>query len=244
MMSATTYHYILTHGLNVQPSVMERLAEELQWPLDRCTFVCLPGHAPGESLRHITADRWLDSFSRQYQAAFSTSEEVVYVGYSLGGLLMTYLLGKERVPAPAKQILFAPALSFKQWTRIPTFFPASVLDQLLIPSFTPKGYKATSGVTIGAYKALFEVSTKLESLDSDRYNLPTLVLCDQRDELVHAEGLRTFIQEKKLSNWQLHILPSRPWKRWGKKHLLVAREYQSDAHWAEVKDRIIRFLNA
>ena len=237
-----TDRYILTHGLNVQPSAMARLAEALGWPADQCAFICLPGHAPGESLRNITAAQWLDSFEEQYRAALPTSGNVVFVGYSLGGLLMTYLLGTGRLPAPARQILFAPALAFKRWTRIPTLFPASFLDRLSIPSLTPVSYKASPGVTIGAYKALFEISADLVSLDPTRYNLPTLVLCDQRDELVHPEGLSTFLREKNLSQWQLHIMPSLPWERWGKKHLLVAREYQSDAYWDNIQRLIADFL--
>ena len=221
---------------------MQRLANALGWPSDHCTFLCLPGHAGGESLRHITADQWLDSFGEQYRAAFPASGDVVYVGYSLGGLLMTCLLGQDRVPAPTKQVLLAPALAFKGWTRIPTYLPPSAADQWVIPSFAPRHYKANFGVSIGAYKALFEIRTRLEAADARKYDLPTLVLCDQRDELVHAEGLRTFIRQKNLLEWQLHILPSSPWGRWGKKHLLVAREYQSDAYWADIKERVEHFL--
>ena len=237
-----TYHYILAHGLNVQPSAMERLAEALELPADRCTIISLPGHAPGESWADVTATHWLDSFEAQYRAALPPQGEVVYVGYSLGGLLMTYLLGAGRLPAPARQVLFAPALAFKRWTRIPTLFPPSAIDRLLIPSFVPAQYKATPGVTIGTYKALFEVSNALASLAPESYNLPTLVLCDQRDELVHPEGLRAFIQEKNLSEWQLHIIPSLLWERWGKKHLLVAREYQSETYWADIQRQIEIFL--
>ena len=97
-------HYILTHGLNVQPAAMQRWAERLPLPLNRCTFICLPGHAPGDSLRNITANRWLDSFSDQYQAAAAAHahSDIVYLGYSLGGLLMTYLLGKRSGSASGK----------------------------------------------------------------------------------------------------------------------------------------------
>ena len=157
---------------------------------------------------------------------------------------MTYLLGNGRIPAPNTQVLFAPALAFKRWTRIPIYVPASALDRLLIPSFTPPQYKANPGVTIGAYKALFEISAGLEALDSANYNLPTLVLCDQRDELVHPAGLRTFIREKNLSRWQLQILSSTPWERWGKKHLLVAQEYQPKAYWTNIEQRVNQFLLA
>ena len=235
-------HYILTHGLNMQPSAMEQLAEALQLPSDQCTFIALPGHGRGESLRHITAARWLDSFADQYHAASAAKAPIVYLGYSLGGLLMTYMLGKGRVPAPARQVLFAPALAFRRWTRIPTLFPTSVVDQLLVPSFAPQRYKATPGVTIGAYKALFEISADLDRLDPTKYDLPTLVLCDQRDEMVHPEGVRTFIHRKNLRQWQLDILPSSPWERWGKKHLIVAPEFQPNAYWADIKRRIEEFL--
>ena len=155
---------------------------------------------------------------------------------------MTHALGKGRIAPPTKQILFAPALAFRPWTRIPTLFPTSVMDQLLIPSFSPKRYKATPGVTIGAYKAMFEISADLENVTPMKYNVPTLVLCDQRDEMVNPEGLRTFIRKKNLSQWKAHVLPSSLWERWGKKHLVVAREYQSDAYWSYIKNQVDDFL--
>lgn len=214
----------------------------LDWPQEQCSFICLPGHGVGESLRSITAAQWLDSFGEQYQAAIRPSEPTVYLGFSLGGLLMTYLLGKQQVPAPTRQILFAPALAFQAWTRLPTYFPDSRLDQLLIPSLSPASYKATPGVTIGVYKVMFGIRKQLNSLDSAYYDIPTLVLCDQHDELVRAEGLRTFIDDKKLDQWQLHIFPSVRHRRLGKKHLLVAPEYQSDTYWQHIRDLIDTFL--
>lgn len=242
-MSDTPYHYVLTHGLNVAPRVMERLADTLGWPREHCTFVCLPGHGRGSSWREVTAARWLDSLQQQYEAAAASSEPIVYLGFSLGGLLMPCLLAQGKVPAPARQILLAPALAFRGWTLLPSFLSTPRLDQLLIPSFTPVYYKATPGVTIGAYKALFALRQQLERAPAARYNIPTLVLCDQRDELVSAEGLRAFIHDKQLSEWQLRILPSRRGERWGKKHLLVAREYQSPVYWQRITDHIDAFLH-
>lgn len=222
---------------------MKALAEELGCAEDRCTIIHLPGHVEGESLHRDAADRWLDSFREQYLAAVETSSRVIFLGYSLGGLLMTYLLGAEQIPQPRKQVLFAPALAFQQWTRIPTLITTTTLDQVVIPSFTPKRYKANAGVSLGAYKVLFEISRKLEQMDASQYNVPTLVLCDQRDELVQPEGLRKFIEDKKLSEWQLYIVPSSPWERLGKKHLLVAREYQSKAYWDEIQQQIDTFIH-
>ena len=234
-----TNDYVLAHGLNQRPEAMTQWAENMGWPAERGTLIRLPGHAAGESLRYVTADQWSESFSQQYRAA--AHEPVVYVGYSLSGLLMTYLLGAGRVPAPVKQILLAPALAFRQWTQLPTFFPLST-DQLLIPSFAPARHKATPGVTISAYKAMFDIRHRLEAFDSATYDIPTLVLCDQRDEMVHPEGLHRFIREKNLSQWYLHVLPSSRWPRWGKKHLLTAREYQSATYWTDSKTQVKRFL--
>ena len=235
-------HYIITHGLNLRPSAMIPLAERLGWPLDDCTFISLPGHREGESWQDVTAARWLDSFGEQYQAAAQTGSPIIYLGYSLGGLLMTYLLAEERIPAPNKQILLAPALAFKPWTQLPVYFPGQHFNQWLVPSFAPKQYKFNRGVTIGAYKAMFEISRRLERMDTTPYNIPTLVLCDQRDEMVSAPGLKAFVERKNLSQWQLRIFPSRRLERWGKKHMLVAREYQPDVYWQQIKDQVDAFL--
>ncbi|MEM9672085.1 MAG: alpha/beta hydrolase [Bacteroidota bacterium] len=236
-------HYILAHGLNVQPSVMQSLAEELGCAEDQSTIISLPGHAADETLHPDAAYRWLDSFRDQYQAAYERNQNIVFLGYSLGGLLMTYLLGDKQINQPRKQVLFAPALAFQQWTKIPTLITTSTLDQIVIPSFTPKRFKANSGVSLGAYKVLFQISRELNAMDPAHYNIPTLVLCDQRDELVQPAGLRKFIVEKQLIEWKLYIVPSSPWERLGKKHLLVAREYQSKAYWDEIRQQIDAFIH-
>ena len=222
---------------------MQSLAEELGCKDDQCTIIRLPGHAADETLHPDAAHRWLNSFRDQYQAAYERNPDIVFLGYSLGGLLMTYLLGDEQISLPRKQVLFAPALAFQQWTKIPTLITTSTLDQILIPSFTPKRYKANNGVSLGAYKMLFQISRELNAMDSSHYNISTLVLCDQRDELVQPEGLRKFIEEKQLSEWELYIVPSSPWERLGKKHLLVAREYQSKAYWDEIRQQIDEFIH-
>ncbi|MGB3589619.1 MAG: alpha/beta hydrolase [Tunicatimonas sp.] len=236
-------HYILAHGLNVQPTVMQLLAEELGCAEDQYTVISLPGHSGEENLSRDSADRWLESFQDQYNEVFRKHTDVVFVGYSLGGLIMTYLLGNGQVAAPRKQILLAPALAFQQWTKIPTMIPKATLDQVTIPSFTPKSYKANSGVSLGAYKVLFAISQELNSMISNRYNIPTLVFCDRWDELVQAEGLRKFINAKKLTEWKLIVVSSSFWQRLGKKHLLVAKEYYSDNHWKQIRQQIEAFVD-
>ena len=234
------YSYVLAHGLNQRPEAMRRWAEHLKWPADRGTLIRLPGHGGTESLRQVTAARWLTSFREQYVAAAGETS-LVYVGYSLSGLLMTHLLSTQRIPQPTKQILLAPALAFRRWTRLPVLFPPQ-WDRWLIPSFAPARYKANPGVTINAYKAMFSIRQELEAQPAAHYNVPTLVLCDQHDEMVDPEGLRTFIRDKNLSQWQLHILPSSPWRRWGKKHLLTAPEYHTNVYRETIKSYVARFL--
>ncbi|MEM6841019.1 MAG: hypothetical protein AAF632_02230 [Bacteroidota bacterium] len=242
-MSLSSPHFILAHGLNVQPVVMQALANELGWSEEKHSVICLPGHNEGEELSRDTANRWLGSFRDQYQAVRQKHTEIIFLGYSLGGLLMTYLLGKGEIVAPQKQILLAPALAFQQWTRIPSLIPEETLDQVTIPSFTPKYYKAQFGVSLGAYKVLFAISSKLDQMKPARFNIPTLVLCDQWDELVQPQGLHKFIEAKKLSHWELSIVSSGFWQRWGKKHLLIAKEYRSTDQWKQIRQQIRAFAN-
>lgn len=242
-LSLTHTKYILAHGLNLHPPAMEKLAEALDLPLEQCDFIHLPGHAAGESFRNMKAQQWIDSFHAQYVAATQNSHSTVFIGFSLGGLLITHLLGVSKVRVPEKQILLAPALAFKFWSHVPVYFPA-VLNNFVIPAYTPKKYKATRGVTIQAYKALFEIRNELESFASDKYNIPTLVVCDQHDELVDPLGLQKFIEEKKLTHWELQILKSDIWKHMGRKHLMVAKEYRSVAYWDQLKASIKAFLHA
>ncbi|WKN42000.1 alpha/beta hydrolase [Tunicatimonas pelagia] len=240
---AQSDHYIFAHGLNVRPTVMQLLAEELGCAKDQYTLISLPGHSGEEELSRAVADRWLDSFRDQYNKVCQVHTNIIFVGYSLGGLLMTYLLGDGQIVAPRKQILLAPALAFQQWTKIPTIIPKATFDQVTIPSFTPENYKANPGVSLGAYKVLFTISQELDGMAPDRYNIPTLVFCDRWDELVQAEGLRKFIAAKQLTEWDLVIVPSSFWQRVGKKHLLVAQEYYADSHWKQIRQQIEAFVN-
>jgi esterase/lipase len=221
---------------------MEGLALALDLPLAQCHFIRLPGHGTDESFRNINAQQWVDSFDEQYAADSQNTNKIIFIGFSLGGLLMTHLLGSSKISAPQKQILLAPALAFKAWSYLPSYFP-SVLNNLMIPAYTPKKYKAHIGVTISAYKALFEIRDKLELMDAEKYNIPTLVMCDQHDELVNPQGLQKFIEQKKLTRWQLQIFRSSPWKQLGRKHLMMAREYRSDAYWNHLKASIDAFLH-
>ena len=237
------YHYILAHGLNVQPSVMQSLAEELGWGEGDFSVISLPGHSGDEELSREAADRWLASFRQQYNQVYQNQPNVIFTGYSLGGLLMTYLLGTGQIEPPYKQILLAPALAFQQWTKVPTILPKAAFDKVMIPSFTPLNYKANAGVSLGAYRVLFAISSELNGFDASLYNVPTLVICDRWDELVQAAGLRKFIEVKQLSNWRLFVVSSGFWNKMGKKHLLVAREFQTEAHWQQVRQEIEKFLH-
>jgi len=221
---------------------MKNLAEALDLPLAQCTFICLPGHTPDESFRNSEAQQWIESFREQYLAATQNNNPVYFIGFSLGGLVMTYLLGTAEVPPPKKQVLLAPALAFKPWSHLPEYFP-SLFDNLVIPAHTPKKYKVHTGVTISGYKALFALKEKLEQSGALNYNIPTLVLCDQHDELVSPQGLQEFINQKKLTRWELEVLASPRWQQMGRKHLMVAKEYRSEAYWQHLKTRILSFLH-
>ena len=234
--------YILAHGLNLQPMAMKDLAMELGLPLAQCSFIRIPGHTAHESFRHVTAQQWMDSFYEQYINFSEDKENIICIGYSLGGLLMTHLLGLSEVRSPQKQILLAPALAYKLWSYLPAYFPAA-FNNLVIPAFTPKKYKVHRGVTIRGYKALFEIREELEHLDPKKYNIPTLLICDQHDELVAPQGLQHFIEEKKLTHWELQIFKSNPWKHLGRKHLIVAKEFRSEAYWKRLKTCIHTFLH-
>lgn len=222
---------------------MQRLAQSLDLPPEACRYVCLPGHGDGESFENVDAEGWAHSFRDQYRMAVAGSERNVFVGYSLGGLVMTHALGSGHIPLPERQVLLAPALAFPFWAKFRTLLPQSGMESVTIPSMAPAEYRVRSGITLGAYRALFQLREELEELPATAYDIPSLVLCDQHDELVDARGLEAFIAEKALSRWQLHILPSRPWERLGKKHLIIAPEFQSEEYQNNIHKHILQFLS-
>jgi hypothetical protein len=114
----------------------------------------------------------------------------------------------------------------------------------LLPSRSPRLYRANRGTSIGAYRALLALKDALEATSYRNANRPTLVLVDPRDEVVSSRTLARLIRQHRLDRWTLapvdnHVARS----RFGFRHLMVDEEAMGPELWASQATLVGRHLN-
>lgn len=240
-------HYIVCHGLNVTSDTMRIFTQDLGIAKDCCSFITLTGHtqATEDKLHTVTGVQWMNEFKDQFEEIkkATSGRDLVYIGYSLGGLLITNYLSKYSKTSLHKIILLAPALSFKFWSRLPDTIFTWAIRKWALPSLTPKSIRANNGVTLAAYRALFDIHRDTQHKRLKTITISTLIICDNYDELVSSSGLKKYIKTNCSSKWHFELLKSHPLRHIGKKHLLVVKQYKPSAYWHKLKSLITDFLN-
>lgn len=106
---------LLIHGYTGGPYEIEPLStflkEETSWHIEVPT---LPGHGRKLSLKNVSHKKWISSAESSLKQLLSKYDEVYLIGFSMGGMIASYLAAKYKVD---KLVLLASArkyLSFKQ----------------------------------------------------------------------------------------------------------------------------------
>jgi esterase/lipase len=161
-----------------------------------------------ESFRNVTYDLWLDEVHRAYlkvaQRASEKNVPVLFVGYSLGGLLGCDLVLTHPDVFYDRMMLFAPAFNISVESyllKALTPFPNVVIDSL-----SPVSYRANDGTPMAAYKALFEARDHFEHKINDRLNIPAVLFIDEKDEFISCSRLQQMIVSNSLNRWKIHIV--------------------------------------
>jgi len=217
---------------------MHPIAQKLKESGYNILVPSLSGHTQSyDDFKHITHTAWIIDVKQAYQLAQAEAKAqncpLYYIGFSLGGLLGVLLKAEGALPHVEKMVLLAPALE--------TTFFANLLVPFLyfkinisIPSRAPGFYRAHKKLPIQAYRAFFEIKTKLHELNMSQVNIPVKLYIDKKDELVSYKKLSRFIKQHTLDKWQVFKLNHKESK--GIHHMIADPFYAGKNNWITMVD--------
>ena len=173
---------LLIHGLNQRPSSWTQLIEELNDLGLHVYRLSLKGHRglPSRDMEEVSSDIWLNEFHEGYAQTHKRFPglPLYLVAYSMGALIaMTGQLqaGKSLF---ARQLLLAPALSIRPYTKLILQFTRFFS---WFPSRASGHYVANAeGTSASATRRCFSLRKHFALIKISTLSIPLLVLlCDQ-----------------------------------------------------------------
>lgn len=236
---------IVLHGLNLKPEKMHDWASLLSFHGAHVISLSLYGHQQYEhDVANITADIWRIQMDKAISLAQKEADNLpIYgLGFSLGGLIALDALTRHH-NLWQKMVLIAPALSTPWYSKAAIKALAIFGRGFIIPSRSPKTYRANKGTSIAAYEALFALLDNINAHGYHNTNIDTLIFIDEHDELINTKEIRKLIWEYKLSHWQLHIVNNHhAYKNYGFRHLMVDKEAMGEDLWQKISHQVLSYL--
>jgi esterase/lipase len=247
---------IVAHGLNVKPSKMGAPSAEgtlVKLLLDsgyHVYRVTLKGHGgPLEDMQNVTRSDWIhDAYSQYCQAKIIAERSrlpLYLLGFSLGALVYEVLMNEETaIPVQfEKAILFSPAVTIRPAAKTVLWLRPFTTDKSIIRSASPKEYRAQTGASMAAYKAVFNLEESLRAASFRNCNVNTIVFIDKNDEMASVVILRERISQYELTNWRVYEVTNtgaviRPRYH----HLLIDNKCVSESTWHYISETILNFL--
>lgn len=241
---------VLLHGLNLDPGRMDGWSAMLRRHGALVMRLPLHGHSGDAAhMREVTADRWRGEFNLAVEHARSEAGQLGvplhFVGYSLGALVCLEWMSRQPEGARVFDalVLAAPALSVRRYAERAIGLLSALGSRVMLPSRSPRRYRATRGTSIAAYQALFALKATLDGNQFRNANQPTLVLVDSRDELIDSRGISRLIERHRLERWTLTAVDKRGSRgSVGMRHLLVDEEAVGPELWAAIEQAVVRHL--
>lgn len=247
------------HGLNYDPTRMQPVADCLAAIGYDCLTLSLHGHGenyvplPGVeadvarlcSFARVTFDLWRDEAHTAYVMARARADQfnvpLLLTGYSLGGLMLCALLATRPDVQADRLLLFAPSLAVVPGDLL--FRLAERLPRGVLPSVSPREYRANRGTPGAAYAALYTGIHALSECEMDRLNVPALVFIDPQDELVSYKGVAAIAEG--LSNWRLYRVQKSDGKN-GRTyhHLVIGGTAVGESAWDAITQQMSAFLES
>jgi esterase/lipase len=248
---------IVVHGLNVKPSKMGTPSAEgtlVKLLLDsgyHVYRVTLKGHSgPLEDMQNVTQSDWVHDAYFQYCQAKTLAESgqlpLYLLGFSLGALVYEVLMNEETATPVQfeKAILFSPAVAIKPVAKTVLWLQPFTNESSIIRSVSPEEYRAQTGASIAAYKAVFNMEELLCSSSFRNSNVRTIIFIDKNDEMVSTRILYERINQYGLTNWRMYEITNtgasvRPQYH----HLLIDSKCVSASTWKYISGTLLNFLD-
>ncbi len=238
---------VLSHGLNLKPEKLSEIRRVLEDCGGHVVPIALMGHRGNmDEMRHVSLSIWIRELSTHCEYAQTLSNKhripLVFVGYSMGALLLELFLSKNLNFKVDQRIYFAPAFSFHWWTQL-KFVLKIIPSQLIFKGLTPAPYNSCRGASIAAYKSLFRAADQLKIIGFRKLKSPVLIFADPKDELVNIKGIYRMIEEKNLDHWKLELVHSNL-KREGRvyHHLIIDSNCLEKHEWIKVSSMMKSFI--
>lgn len=226
---------LIIHGLNLKPSKMNKIANELFAKGYDVLTVTLSGHGEEFDLSKVSFKTWMDEVSSSFLEFQKKNSKFggkkIVVGYSLGALLLEIYLLKNPQVNIDEVVYFAPAFKIRKRVKLISslfFLP----DSFIIPSFSLKEYRAQKGTSIKAYKALFEGLKEFSKYKSLAFKNKTTVFLSKKDEFISFFKTKKFLESFKMVSF-VELSKSASSKINPFHHLIIDQDVLGREEWAK-----------
>lgn len=242
---------LVTHGLNLRPSKMNSIIEDLNDKGVLVLRLALKGHRGNlDEQREVTLKDWLDQYSYATRIMKDLKEQMkipLYsVSYSLGGEIHFDTLTQFKQKVFDKSVFFAPAIWsywYTLWPTVTFFLP----DSFGIKSFNNKDYRIEASTSMAAYRALNEgKSLWSEFAKKKNFSMiePFLVIMDPEDELISYAKVENFIKENPKIKAQVFVLKKvKPTINPSFHHLTIDKWAVGSEQWNAIEQAIFTYLD-
>lgn len=221
---------VFFHGLNNNPECFRPLMECFQERGHETEMIILPGHGQN---RHEA--RNLKAAEHAFSESMKNLKGPYHaVCFSQGALYLQLWLRKNPGKGPLRQILLSPALYIRKQLLIEKALKI-IPSFIVIKSLAPRQFRRYEILTAGEYNTLVQGILAFQKFPKE-FPIPTLVMIDPKDELVHAQNLKLhhsnveYIERPELN------------KGLGGHHILFHPDYFNDQKWQEFTRKMLLFL--
>jgi esterase/lipase len=230
---------ILIHGLNNNLECFFPLRDKLKSIGYDVELLTLPGHGKDnrEEVRNfeVALDHFDQSMRKLIQGPY------VVIAFSQGALYLQLWLEKNHQPLPMAQVLLAPALYIRHFSKLDTIM-SKLPTFAFILSQMPRKLRRYYYLHVWEYKTLFDKAKKFQKI-APTMKAPTLILVDPRDELVDAQKLKVELDKRnsgaQIEFYERNYLAGR---RPGKYHIMFHPEYFTPDDWEKFISKVDGFF--
>ncbi|KKI92213.1 carboxylesterase [Bacillus sp. SA1-12] len=224
---------LFIHGFTGAPYEVEPLASYMKEKTDWIVKVpTLPGHGETLSLKGYTYHDWIAHAEKELNALMKEADEVYVVGFSMGGVIASYLAAKYEVK---KLVLLSAAVYYvnpKQLLldckdMIKDMLTGKINENELFKRYKKKLHETPLLATMEFQKLVKKVKPYLKKL-----TLPVLIIQGECDGIVPVKSAHYLYKTIPSKEKELRLLPC------SKHHVCYGEDYE------DLKEYVENFLFA